>query len=81
MARPKIINEPTYRQQIAVFNLIQTIERIVAKGKLTPDDAIEAGRIAIAAKTEFGMSFRTTSPRRDPEEEQDLKVISEVLKS
>jgi hypothetical protein len=53
MNRPSFIQSPTLNQQVAVFNLVRKGRKIVAKGELTPDDAVEFRHLMDVADREF----------------------------
>lgn len=78
MSRPSFIQVPTLRQQCAVFNLIRKGRKIVSKGELTPDDAVDLREMMDAAEREFGLPH--VNDNKD-EFDRDLDVLREVLKS
>lgn len=81
MNRPSFIQVPTLRQQCAVFNLIRKGRKIVSKGELTPEDAVEYRHLMNMAEREFDLSFANTNNEPDPEYDRELDVLREVLKS
>lgn len=81
MSRPAFIQVPTLKQQLAVFNLIRKGRKIVSRGELTPEDAVDLRAMINQAEREFDLSFSGTNDTTpDPDYDRDLNVISEVLK-
>lgn len=79
--RPTFIQSPTLKQTVAVFNLIRKGRKIMAKGELSPDDAVEYRHLLNVAEREFELSFGNDNETHDPDYESDLDAIREVLKS
>lgn len=74
MSRPSFIQSPTLNQQVAVFNLVRKSRKIVAKGELTPDDAVELRNLMDVADREFELPACNDN-RSDADNERDLAVL------
>lgn len=74
MPRPAFIQSPTLKQQVAMFNLVRKGRKIVSKGELTADDAVELRQLMDVADREFQLSFCNDN-KTDPEYERDIAVL------
>lgn len=75
MPRPAFIQAPTLKQQVAMFNLIRKGRKIVSKGELTADDAVELRQLMDVADREFELPPANDNNKTDPEYERDLAVL------
>lgn len=74
MPRPAFIQAPTLKQQVAMFNLIRKGRKIVSKGELTADDAVELRQLMDVADREFELPPANDN-RSDADTERDLAVL------
>ena len=74
MPRPAFIQAPTLKQQVSMFNLIRKGRKIVSKGELTADDAVELRQLMDVADREFELPPANDN-RSDADTERDLAVL------
>ncbi len=74
MPRPDFIQAPTLKQQVAMFNLVRKGRKIVSKGELTADDAVELRQLMDVADREFELPPANDN-RSDADTERDLAVL------
>ena len=74
MPRPAFIQAPTLKQQVAMFNLVRKGRKIVSKGELTADDAVELRQLMDVADREFELPPANDN-RSDADTERDLAVL------
>lgn len=79
VARPSFIYAPTLDQLQIVFRLVRKGRKIVSKGELTPDDAVELRHLMNLAEREFQLAFGNDNDKPDPEFDHFLVVMNEHL--
>ena len=65
MPRPDFIQAPTLRQYVAVFNAVRKVRKTVAKGEMTPDDAVELRHLMDVMENEFQLSCGNDNDTRE----------------
>lgn len=56
MPRPDFIQAPTLRQYVSVFNTVRKVRKTVAKGEMSPDDAVELRHLMDVMESEFQLA-------------------------
>ena len=65
MPRPDFIQAPTLRQYVSVFNAVRKVRKTVAKGEMTPDDAVELRHLMDVMENEFQLACGNDNDTRE----------------
>ena len=65
MPRSNFIQAPTLRQYVSVFNAVRKVRKTVAKGEMTPDDAVELRHLMDVMENEFQLSCGNDNDTRE----------------
>lgn len=76
--RPDFIQAPTLRQYVSVFNTVRKVRKTVAKGEMTPTDAVELRQLMDVMEREFQLACGNDNTSLDDVDRVVAAVAEEI---